>query len=231
MITFNKLAYSMLDQIRGGLLSDDESISLRLVKYWINNTRAMLIRQDVDKGRSISANIIQTIACLEVEEVDASTCPCATPVGCTIMRTVRTIPKPIETSQRDLIVRVSPIKITERAFTLVNQFRANWSGYSDFNINPKAFYRDQYIWILNAPQGLEMITVQGVFENPEDLAAYVSCTSTPCYSDDDIYPISAWMIPAMEKIIMEGNFKIAATTPVDEKGNAKPDYSPEQTKE
>ncbi len=231
MITFNKLAYSMLDQVRGGLLSDDEAISLRLVKYWINNTRALLIRQDLDKGRTISASIVQTISCLEVTEVDASTCPCNVPIGCTIMRTVRTIPKPIEIGQRDLIVRVGPINITARAFSLVNQFRASWTGYLSFNINPKAFYRDQYIWIINPPQGLQYITIQGVFENPEDLAEYVSCTSTPCYTDDDPYPISAWMVNSMEKIIMENNFKIATSTSIDDKGNAKPDYTPDQTKE
>ncbi len=231
MITFDKLAYSMLDQIRGGLLSDDEAISLRLVKYWINNTRSMLIRQDLDKGKSISASIIQTISCLELIEVDASTCPCSIPVGCTIMRTVRKIPKPIETAQRDLIVRVGPINMTARAFTLINQFRASWSGYSRFNINPKAFYRDEYIWVLNAPDGLKYATVQGVFENPEDLASYVSCSNTPCYTDSDPYPINAWMINAMEKIIMENNFRIAVSMPTDDRGNAKPDYSTEQNKE
>ena len=221
----------MLDQIRGGLLSDDESISLRLVKYWINNTRSLLIRQDLDRGKSISANIIQTISCLELTEVDASTCPCNVPIGCTITRTVRTIPKPIETAQKDLIVRVGPIDVTARAFSFINQFRANWTGYSAFNLNPKAFYRDQYIWIIGSPQGLKYITIQGVFENPEDLASYVACTNLPCYTDNDIYPISAWMIPAMEKIIMESNLKIAVSTPIDEKGNAKPDYTTEQTKE
>lgn len=221
----------MLDQVRGGLLSDDESISLRLVKYWISNTRSMLIRQDIEKGRSISSNILQTISCLEVTEVDASTCACNIEMGCTIMRTVRQIPKPIEVGQRDLILRVGPIDLTKRAFTFINQFRANWSGYGDFNVNPKAFYRDQYIYIINAPQGLKYITIQGVFENPEDLADYISCSNTPCYTDDDFYPISAWMIPAMEKIIMDNNFKIATSTPTDERGNAKPDYTPEQNKE
>ena len=232
MITLNQLSYSLLEQVRGGLLSDDEAINLRLVRWWVHNVRAMLIRQDIDKGRSISNNILQELACIDVAVVEAHTCPCPVTWDCTIVRTVRKIPKPIETAQKDLIIKVSPIGVTSRPFTIINQFRATWAGNNRFSrLSPKAFYRDGYIWIINAPQGIKKITIQGVFENPEELAGYVNCSAQPCFTLDDSYPVSNWMIPAIEKIIKETNLNQASMSPTDSAGNAKADYNLEQRKE
>ena len=226
MTTLNQLTYDLLNTIRGGVLSDDESIGFLQVQFWIKNTRAMLIRQDINKGRTISGNITQILPCLDVIIVDASNCPCKTPVGCTILRTRDRIPKPLEVDNKDLIMKVSSIKIGSKPFSFINISRAPFTGYSKFGQqNPKAFYSDGYIWIINS-EPIEKISVYGVFEDPTDLAQYVDCSNAPCWSDDDEYPISAWMIPTMQKLIIENNFKIMAATQTDVSGNAKSDTEP-----
>lgn len=231
MITLDKLTYNLLNMARGGVLSDDENISFRQVEFWVHNTRALLIRQDIQKKRAISGNIIQVLPCLDVDIVDASLCPCTVPTGCSVLRTRKTIPKPLEIDEKDLITKVSSIGLTDRGYTLINLFRASWVGYNKYaKNNPKAFYFDGYIWLIQASDPVEKINVYGVFEDPTELAAYVDCQNQPCYSNDMNYPVSAWMLPMMEKLIMESNFRIIATTQTDSTGNAKTDTESIATK-
>lgn len=229
--TLSQLTYDLLNMARGGTISDDDNIGYRQVQFWIKNTRAMLIRQDIQKGRAISGNIIQKLPCLEVILVDASSCPCTIPVGCHILRTKNRIPKPIEVDTKDMIIRVSSIEMNSKPYSFISLSRAPWTGNNKYaKRNPKAFYFDGYIWIINSSP-IERITVYGIFEDPTELKQYVDCSSTPCYSDDDPYPISAWMIPMMEKIIMETNFKIILGTTTDNTGNAKSETEPTATKQ
>lgn len=226
MATLAQHTYNLLNMVRGGVLSDDETISYMQVQFWIHNTRALLIRQDIQKGRSISGNIVQILPCLDVDVVDASTCPCSLPIGCTILRTRNRVPKPIETDVKDLITKITPIGVMDRPYTFINSSRAPFTGYNKYaKSNPKAFYLDGYIWIINAIP-VEKITVYGVFEDPTVLKDYVDCSGDPCYSDDTEYPMSTWMAPMMEKLIMENNFKITVGSAIDQTGNAKSDIDP-----
>jgi hypothetical protein len=54
MVTKRKLTYDILNIIRGGKQSDDENISHRQIGFWVDNTRALLIRRDLEKNRSIN---------------------------------------------------------------------------------------------------------------------------------------------------------------------------------
>jgi len=223
MATLAELTYDILNTARGGVLSDDETIGFLEVQYWIHNTRAMLIRQDINKGRTVSGNIIQILPCLDVDIVDASTCPCSLPVGCSILRTRNRIPKPIEVDNKDLIIKVSSIEISARPYTLINVARVPFIGNNKFaKLAPKAFYADGYIWLLNSSP-VEKITVWGVFENPTMLKDYVDCSNATCYSDDDEYPISNWMIPALKQIIKDNDLKAILSTDTDTTSNAKND--------
>ena len=48
MATLNEIVYDLRNMTRGGLLSDDEIMSHDQFKFWVHNTRAMLIRRDID---------------------------------------------------------------------------------------------------------------------------------------------------------------------------------------
>jgi hypothetical protein len=221
--TLNQLTYDLLNKARGGITSDDDILGYRQVQFWIKNTRALLIRQDIEKGRTISGNILQHIPCLDVIIADTSTCPCQIPTGCSILRTERRIPKPLEINNRDLITRVSSIEIDARPFSFMSLARIPWTGNNKYaKKNPKAFYFDGYIWIINSSP-IEKITVYGVFEDPTELGNYVACDGNPCYSDDDEYPISGWMIPMMQNLIVEKDLKVLLSTMPDMAGDAKAD--------
>ena len=61
-MTLNELAYDIMSNIEGtSRISDDSELSIDQVYFKIHTTRAMLIRQDQAKGRSLSDNIVQTL--------------------------------------------------------------------------------------------------------------------------------------------------------------------------
>jgi hypothetical protein len=208
MITKNKLVYDLVNILRGGIQSDDEIVSLRQVGFWVDNTRAELIRQDLEKKRSISDNITQSLGCVSVSLVDSSVCPCRISSGCTIMRTVERIPTTIELYNRNLLTRVGPAIIAQRAYTIVSYQRASTFGNGKYNKNEVGvFLHDGYLYLINADPELSYISVEGVFEEPSEAAKYFTCEGEPCYTDDSRYPISATMVELMKQRILATNIK------------------------
>lgn len=217
MTTFNELKYDILNIKSGGVSSDDDLLSLRQIGFWVINTRALLIRQDLEKKRSISENIVQSLGCVPVAWVDSSEC-CGLSTNCKILRTIDKIPQPVEIGMRDLITRVGPVDISKPGYSLIPYNRSPFVS-TRYNI-PDAFYHDGYVYVLNAPF-VEYINIQGVFEDPTEVAAFKNCDGSPCYSDDDSFPISAHMIEAMKQMIIQVNIKTILTVPVDYSGDAK----------
>lgn len=230
MVTLNKLAYDLLAIARGGVAtSDDESISLRQIKFWIANTRAQLIREQLQKNHYISHNIKQSLGCVDMEKVDASIC-CSEESDCTVFRSELQIPNTIEVEGRNLITRVGPISITEPAYSLIPYERVPYIGYTPFkglNGSIKAFILNNYVYLIvpSNDKIIRKINVQGVFTNPEDLSPFLNCDGEACYTSDSAYPISEHMIERMKKLILETNLKIASTSPSDNQGDSK--FNPE----
>lgn len=229
--TLNQLTYDLLLKKCGGTISDDEPLSLRQVAYWVMNTRALLIRQDVGaKKRSISDNITQSLGCVPVEYVDAAQC-CGLNIGCKILRTVDKIPKPIELDYRDLITRVGPVDITKHPYGLITYNRAQFEGHNRYTKNkPYAFYQNGYVFVVNVPY-VKYINVQGVFEDPTEVARFTTCTGEQCYNDDMDFPISKWMVEVMGKMIVDTDIKVMLSVPVDYTNDAKSDPEQQQVKQ
>jgi hypothetical protein len=219
MLTKNKIAYDLLSLSRGGPISDDDEISLKQVSFWIDNIRAILIRQQVAKNQSINSDIVQTIPCLDIEEIDASFCPCEV-VGCSILRSKKQIPTTIETEFKNLITKVSSPFIKGISFSEIN---INRVPYVDFSKTGKKvvkyFVHNRYIYLLSHVL-FDKITVSGVFQFPEDLKDYHDCSDEPCYSDDQYYPIGNHMIEVMKEMIIKNNIKLFTSLPSDLLNNA-----------
>lgn len=219
MVSLNEILYDTLGTVQGGArISDDLNISIEQLAFVANNNRAYLLRQDANKGRSLSDNIIQVLGCVDVKQIDVSECPCSVPTDCTIMRTKTQIPKPIELYQKDLITRVSGVDMRGIGFSIISYSRASVAGTSKWTKNStKAFLHNRYIYLINPPN-INKVSISGVFEDPRDAARFSNCDGTPCYSDDDNYPISAHMIPTLKELIMK-DLKIQVSVPSDQRGN------------
>lgn len=223
-VTLNKLIYDIKNIIRGGITSDDDLLDDRQVEFWIHNTRAKLIREDLNKGRTISDNITQRIACLDIEKVDASMA-CGVEAGCTAYRSTRKIPKPVETATEDLLLEVRPIDVGSRPFHLVPVERIPYIGFSPFkgiNGGIKASLVEGYIFIFVPTQDrvIKKIAIKQVAADPTELAQFCDCSGAPCYTDDSEYPISEHMIEPLKQLIFNTDIKILASAPTDSRGDA-----------
>jgi hypothetical protein len=235
MITKNHLIFDILNVYRSGKQSDDENISERQVGFWVDNTRALLVKRELDKENYISSDLVQTIGCVELELVDASDCGCYT-VGCKILKTKKPIPKLIENSSRAMLTRVGPVQIGSTPYALIPYERAQWVMESRYNLIPKSFLHNGYLYIIpNTPamNALKVISISGIFENPEDLSGFNTCedgTGEPCFTNDSVYPLTNWMIEPLKDLIFKNNLRVEYQTPADNLGNANHDIEPNATK-
>lgn len=218
-MTLNQISYDLLSLVTHGEVTDDNSLSLLQLEFWVATTRAELIRQSYNKGQSINSDVAQTISCLKVIQIDASECPCEI-TGCTILRTEREVPTMVETNQMNLLMQVSSNLIGSKPFTIIPYSRAAYINKSKFGkLGTKVFLHNRYLYILTDTY-IESINVTGVFNDPKELAAYKSCSGEPCYSEDSYYPISAHMINTLKRMIMDTNFKVYMNTKEDTKNDA-----------
>ena len=219
MTTLNQLVYDSLSTIQGtGRYSDDSLLSQEQVEFSVINNRSFLIRQDQNKGRSLSDNVTQTLPCVDFIEVDASEC-CTTQTDCTVLRSKNKIPRPIELYQKDLITRISGNDIMGTSFAFMPYARFTRAGISKWTKNTaKATLKNGYIYIINPPFAFSKGSISGVFEDPREVGQYFTCAGTPCYSNDMAFPISAHMIPLLKELVLK-DLKIQVSVPSDFKGD------------
>ena len=218
MASLNKLVFDILEIVNHNYISDDVSLSKRQIAFWINSQRALLVRQELNKGRTIDPAITQTLSCVPLEVVSASDC-CEDNSDCMILRTETKIPKPLSTYGRQGITRVGPVNIMSKPYLLVPQAQALYSGKGRFNGSSRyAFYKDGYIYIkLNTltVSALKRVSITGIFDAPEDVGNFNDCDGTPCFSWDDEYPMSAWMIDYVKENILKLDISVLKQLPTD----------------
>ncbi len=219
MLTKKHLVYDLLGILNHGRPNDDLSLSNSQVSFWIDNTRAELIRNSLNKGQSLNPDIVQIIPCLEVQIVDASECPCEAQ-GCTILRTKLQLPSTIETNQQNMITQIGSSLIPGKPFSIIPFSRAGYANYSRFSkTGTKVFVHNRYVYLITDTM-YDKITVSGVFQFPEDLNGYSDCSGASCYTDDSPYPMSNHMIETMKKMILDTNIKVFMTTQEDKVNDA-----------
>ena len=84
-MTLDEIAYNILNLVRGGRSHNDESISLRQIKFNIKYYRAMLIRRDFARNGIVTRHLEQDLGCIKLESVDAVKC-CGLPLSCNVVK-------------------------------------------------------------------------------------------------------------------------------------------------
>lgn len=227
MITKDHLIFDLLGIARNGRVVDDESFTPENVGFWVDTTRAKLIRQDINKGRSINPDIIQIISCLDMILVDASECGCDV-TGCKVLRSKDRLPTAIEINNKNLITRIGPVGVTSKGFTIMPYERAQLTGHNKFTAHiTKAFIRDRYVYLITNDY-LPKISVSGVWSFPEELSKYTTCSGDPCYSKTSYYPISAHMVEDLKQMILRADLAFGLST-LDDRVNDADSLPPTQT--
>lgn len=217
-MTLKEIVYNIRNIAKNGGITDDERITYEQVRLWVQYYRALLVKREVAKGNSISDNIAQDLGCVEMKMVDCAEC-CQTTADCTILRTERRLPKPLEFPDKDAIMDVGRIDGTKN-YELTSRVEANWSANSRYTSKvSRAFFYNGYIYVTNQPF-LKYIKVRGVFEDPTDAKRFTNCNGSSCYTDDSTYPISTWMVQPLTEMILSKELNMAIQTRSDEDNNA-----------
>lgn len=220
-MTLDEGIYAIWEELRSGKISDDDTLAQELLEEMFITYRADLIRKDQAKGRSLSDNIMQTLSCVPVMQVDATEC-CDITTDCTVVRSVTTIPKFVEVYQKDLMTKVSGANIMSTGWSIISYHRAIYAGASQWTKNStKAFLKNRYLYVLNPPNGLDTVSISGVFEDPRDAASFANCVGAPCYSNDMEFPISSWMFPIIKDMIFKNDLHLIVPNFSDQKGDEK----------
>lgn len=210
-MTLNELTYELRLMIRQLNLYDDDKLDDRLLKHWIHNQRALWIRQEMNKPRSVDEQIIQTLGCIALEVADRSACPVYL-TGYSVLQTSVDIPKLIELNHGDGIIEIGPVDKLAIPFSYINLQKARFAGSGKWNQNMIfAFRYHNRILVFSKgvksfAQYLRYLRVRGVFEDPEDVGQFTHVDGTPCYSDTDDYPVNRWMWNYIRGEIVKANF-------------------------
>lgn len=218
MSTLNELVFDQLNTIRTRNISDDDSISERHLQFLNNSARATLVIRQLNKNRLFyDQNLIQSLGCVPVEITDTSIC-CDVQTGCSIVRTVDKIPNSITVGNKNGATRVGPLDLTARPYTIISYSRAAW----DTSKGPVAFKFNGY-WYIKNVKALEKVSIYDIFEDPREAAKFSTCSGDSCYTDDDPYPIPAWMIDPIKEMVIQSTLKIEADAPQDKSNDANSD--------
>ncbi len=190
MITANHLIHDVLEIASSGGVPSEFKISDEQILYWIEQTRAILIGQSLNKRDDINDSWIQYIDCLELEQVDSSQC-CDAPSDCKILKSVLPLPSTIDTWKDNWILSVEGMDGT--SISKSNHFKQKYQKYNKYTSNSSSWkIENNYLYIIN-DLFLDKVRVGLLAEFPSDLGQFISCSNTPCWTLDSPYPISISM--------------------------------------
>lgn len=201
--TLNELSYNILNLVKTRTTTQ-EPINLSQIKFNILGVRALLIKQDFNKNYTPDSSTIQTLKCVDVKLVDTAECGYIT-TGDKILRTVNKIPSIVEANHNKLLTRVGPVGINLKPFSIIPYSRVPYLEYSQFTSNKvSCFLHNGYLYFLGKDiNRLKKINIQGIFENPEDVAEFTDCSGESCYTDDMAFPIKYSMVPVLTEIVID----------------------------
>lgn len=198
-------------------VSHSENLSQWQVLSWVNQYRAKLIRQAIDKGDAIANEWIQDLNCLELELIDRAECPATINVlaGQNVQRTKMSIPSIINTKTQDGIVFIGSVE--GKPYQYVTETRSRYIRFKKYGGHDKVAYRRGDHIYLTCSVEQQYISMSAIFEDPTKLADYISsCSNSVCYDPyTSDYPITFEMINTIKELIFKLELGISLSMPSD----------------
>lgn len=209
----------LLYTIRGSVVTESESISDWQIEHWVHMYRALLLKQDLDKGKAPNPDYIQEIKALHLSPVQNTELPNIY-TNKYILRTDLQVPRTVDLNFESGLMYIGAVDGTELQF--VPQGRAVWQKYKYYTNNePLVFLKNRYLYLINGDT-INYIDIRGVFEIPPEVALFVNpITGTPTYDVvNDKYPMPTDKISVMKQMIMQREFNVLISSPSDTKNDS-----------
>lgn len=202
--SLNSIVQDIMLIYRDNNLSESENLSRIQVELWIHQYRALLIKQDIDKGREINPDYLQTIGPLHISKV--SNC-----AGGYNYISDEKLPKFIDLHFGSGLVSVKDM--FGNLIQVGTETKAKYQVSRKYTCNDYiAYLKNNYLYILG-PEHLEYVKVEGILEDPTQAG--------DCFDRDDTpYPVPANMIPVIKQMIFEKELNIMSIMPNDTTNNS-----------
>jgi len=216
--TLDTITTDLLNIIRNFNVSRSEDISKRQLEMWVHQHRALLIKQDIDKGKLPNPDYIQTIPSLQLEVVDESEGG-DIETNSYILRTELEIPNTLDFNFKSGSTYIGTIDGHEIQF--IPEGRRKWQQYKKYTKNDNlAFLRDNRLYLIY-PKPIHQITVRGIFEVPTEVMNIVNPHHTPTEGGwSDPYPIPINMLPTLKEMILKKELGIGVSALSDNKNDS-----------
>ena len=206
-MTLNQLIDNILLIARNNNIAESEHLSRIQIEKWIIGYRAMLIKQDIDKGRDINELYLTTIEPIHLDREE-------TVPGYFTYVGDKELPKLIDFNYRPGVINVRDmfgniIQIGSRTKAKLQKYRkATCKDYI-------AWVKNNRIYVDGDSNQLEYISVDVIAEDPTELNA--------CFDPDNEFPIPSAMIPTITQMILERELRFMITMPSDDTNDAHDD--------
>lgn len=216
-ISLDSIINDILYIIRGSQVSQDEPISTNQIENWIHQYRALLIKQDLDKGKVVNSDYVQEIQCAKLIVVDKSE-DSTIKTGRYLVKTELKIPKTIDLNFRSGFTYIGTLDGKELDF--VPQSRVKWQKEKYYTKNsPLVYLKNEHIYVDN-DHVIEWLCIRGIFELPQEVGNFVNpYTNIPEFTLDSKYPIPINMLPTLKEMIFKKELGILVQSPSDKKND------------
>jgi hypothetical protein len=226
--TLNTIVMDLLNIVRSANISRSELISPRQIEMWVHQYRALLIKQDLDKGKMPNPDYIQELPGLRLEVVDKSG-SAELKSGRYLLRTVLELPKTIDLNFKSGFMFIGTIDGNEISF--IPEGRGPWQKYKKYTSNDNiAWLKSRHLY-LETVSPLESISPRIIAEVPTEVGNFINPHADYTYANwDTPYPIPINMIPTLKEMILKKELGITIQAKADTSNDSVNDIETQQSK-
>lgn len=205
-----------------GYVSDDSAFSDKAVIRQLQESRSALTKEAMLRGDDVSEQMVQTLPCVEVTEMDRNECPCAPASGCYWLKSDTVIPKFIKINSITGIVAHGEMP----RFTFIK-----WDRFQYIPKSRVASMRKGRFWTvrdtgeeglrlyLYGDRFLETISISGIWEDPMCVAAFPKCgevnVQAKCFPLDVDFYTDSWLRESIMRHAWQKLVPVRQTAPLD----------------
>lgn len=214
--TLNTIIDDILLTLRNNNIAESEDTNRNQIEQWIIQYRAMLIKQDIDKGRDINPEYIQEIPGIKLL-IDKNSFGINGISSNYIYVAPFEIPKLMDFNFKNGLVSVTDIYGNE--IQISNYTRSKFQRNRKWTSADYLAYLKNKKLFIEGPGEIEYINIYVILEDPSDIVD--SNGNKKCFNPDGRYPVPSNMIPVIKDLIFTKQFKLQFKS--DDSNNSKDD--------
>lgn len=206
-MTLNQLIDNILLIARNSNVAESEHLSRIQIEKWIIAYRAMLLKQDIDKGYDIDSMYTTTIGPIHLNRIESI------PGRFTYVSDTE-LPKLVSSHNNNGLCNVKDL--FGNLIQAGDQTKAKYQKYRKATCNDYiAWLSNNRIYIQGDSNKLEYIQVEVVLEDPTE--------EQECFDPNSEFPIPSAKIPTITQLIMNNELKVLTAMPSDTTNDSRDD--------